>query len=239
MNLDYLFDSTHWAFSNPDGFPQRIIEHLGYTFLALAIAFVLAFPVGMLIGHTGRGSFLAISIGNAGRALPTLGVVMLALAIVGLGLMPSTLALVVLAIPPILTATYAGIQAVDRETVDAARGVGMSESRIAWRVELPIALPIVMGGVRNAMLQVVATATIAAYTGLGGLGRYLFDGLALRDYPRVVAGAIVVAVVAVVLDLLLGGVQRLLVSPGVDGRANRRRTIPKLLNTATQLRGTS
>ncbi|MFE6506755.1 ABC transporter permease [Nocardioides sp. NPDC057767] len=219
MTLDYLLDAANWSLNSPDGFPQRILEHLGYTFLSLAIAAVIAFPIGLLIGHTGRGALIAINLGNAGRALPTLGVLMLALGLVGIGLVPVTIALVVLAIPPVLATTYAGIRAVADETVDAARGVGMTEAQIAWRVEVPIALPIIIGGLRNASLQVVSTATIAAYAGLGGLGRYLFDGLATLQYDQVVAGAIVLAVLAVLIDLALAGAQRLLVSPGVDGRS--------------------
>lgn len=217
----FLLDGGNWAWSNPDGFWQRILEHLGYTTLALVIAFVVAFPLGLLIGHTGRGALLAINSGNAGRALPTLGVLMLVVALAGTGLLPVTVALVLLAIPPILTTTYAGVQAVDGAVVDAARGMGMREPQIATRVELPIALPIVIGGVRNAALQVISTATIAAYVGLGGLGRYLFDGLSLQDYGRVVAGCLVIAVLAVLLDLGLVALQRAVVSPGVDGRAER------------------
>ncbi|TDT32582.1 ABC transporter permease [Naumannella halotolerans] len=225
MSLDYLLNPENWSLANSAGFPQRILEHLAYTGLALALAFAIAFPLGLWIGHTGRGAFLAINIGNAGRALPTLGVLMLALALVGIGLLPVTIALVVLAIPPILASTYAGIRAVPPTVVDAARGIGMTEPQIALRTELPIAAPIVIGGVRNAALQVISTATIAAYVGLGGLGRFLFDGLALRDYSRVVAGAVVLAVLAVVIDLLLAGAQRILVSPGVTGRQARRVTV--------------
>lgn len=219
--LGFLLDGSNWSWSNNDGFPQRVLEHLGYTTIALLIAFVIAFPLGLLIGHTGKGAFLAINAGNAGRALPTLGVVMLVVALAGTGLLPVTVALVLLAIPPILTTTYAGVQSVDRATVDAARGVGMREAEIATRVELPIALPIIIGGVRNAALQVVSTATIAAYVGLGGLGRYLFDGLSLQDYGRVVAGCIVIAVLAVMLDVSMNVAQKIVVSPGVDGRAER------------------
>jgi osmoprotectant transport system permease protein len=224
MILDFLLDPANWTLGNADGFPQRILEHLGYTGLAMLLALVVAFPLGVLIGHTGRGAFLAINAGNAGRALPTLGVLMLVVALAGAGLVPVTVALFLLAIPPILTATYAGVSGVSLDTVDAARGMGMTEPQIAARVELPNALPVVIGGIRNAALQVVSTATIAAYVGLGGLGRYLFDGLALRDYPRVVAGAILGAVLAVAIDLGLAALQRALVSPGVDGRAARRRT---------------
>lgn len=219
--FSFLLDGAHWGLTDPDGFPQRIAEHLGYTALALLIAFAIAFPLGMLIGHTNKGSFLAINAGNAGRALPTLGVLMLVLAFAGTGLIPVTAALVLLAIPPILTTTYAGMHAVDHAVVDAARGMGMRELQIALQVELPNALPIIIGGIRNAALQVISTATIAAYVGLGGLGRYLFDGLALRDYPRVVAGAVLIAILAVVIDLALAALQRAIVSPGVDGRAAR------------------
>jgi osmoprotectant transport system permease protein len=224
--LSILLDGSHWSWSNAEGFPQRILEHLGYTGLALAIALVIAFPVGLLIGHTGRGSFLAINAGNAGRALPTLGVLLLVVTLSGTGLVPVTVALVLLAIPPILTTTYAGVAAVPHATVDAARGIGMREGLIATSVELPIALPVVIGGIRNAALQVISTATIAAYVGLGGLGRFLFDGLALQDYPQIVGGSIVVALLAVAVDLLLAGVQRLLVSPGLTGRATRSGNLP-------------
>lgn len=220
-SFDFLLDPSNWAWSNLDGFPHRILEHLQYSAIALVIAFLIAFPIGLLIGHTDRGSFVAINVGNAGRALPTLGVLMLVVALAGTGLVSVTVALVILAIPPILTTTYAGIRSVSDVTVDAARGVGMREWQIVTGVELPIALPIVFGGLRNAALQVISTATIAAYVGEGGLGRYLFDGLALQDYPRVVAGSVLVAALAVAVDLLIGLVQRLVVSPGVDGRATR------------------
>lgn len=222
--FDFLFSGTNWAWSNYESFPHRILEHLQYSLVALVIAFVIAFPIGLLIGHTNRGAFFAINVGNAGRALPTLGVLMLVLAMVGVGLVPVTVALVILAIPPILTTTYAGIRSVSEATVDAARGVGMRERQIVTSVEVPNALPIIFGGVRNATLQVISTATIAAYVGQGGLGRYLFDGLALYDYPRIVAGSVLVALLAVTIDLLLGLVQRLVVSPGVDGRALGRRS---------------
>ncbi len=135
--FDFLFDGSNWAWSSYDSFPHRILEHLQYSAIALVIAFVIAFPIGLLIGHTNRGSFLAINIGNAGRALPTLGVLMLVLVLVGTGLVPVVVALVILAIPPILTTTYAGIRSVSGATVDAARGVGMRERQIVTGVELP------------------------------------------------------------------------------------------------------
>lgn len=217
----FLTSGDSW--SGPDSIPARLAQHLEYTGLALAIAAVIAIPVGLYIGHTGRGAFLAINAGNAGRALPTLGLLTLIVILIGIGLIPVLVALVALAIPPLLTATYAGLRAVDRATVDAARGQGMRERQILLRTEVPIALPILMSGVRNATLQVVATATVAAYVALGGFGRYLLDGLALRDFPQMISGAVLVATLAIVLDLILSGVQRLVVSPGVSGRAATRR----------------
>lgn len=221
--ISFLGAPAHWQPGAPDAIPTRLLEHLAYTGLALAIAAVIAVPVGLYIGHTGRGAFFAINAGNAGRALPTVGLLSLVVIVVGIGLAPVIVALVVLAVPPLLTTTYAGLRAVDRATIDAARGQGMREGQVLLRTELPMALPIVISGVRNATLQVVATATVAAYVGLGGFGRYLIDGLAVRDYPQVAGGATLVAILAIVLDLGLAGVQRLVVSPGVSGRAATRR----------------
>lgn len=215
----FLGAGANWQLGNPDSIPVRLLEHLEYTSIALAIAALIAIPVGLLIGHTNRGAFIAINAGNAGRALPTLGLLSLVVIVVGIGLVPVVVALVVLAIPPLLTSTYAGLRAVDRATIDAARGQGMRELQVLLRTEVPMALPIIMSGVRNATLQVVATATVAAYVALGGFGRFLIDGLAVREYPQVVGGAILVAALAIVLDLILAGVQRAVVSPGVSGRA--------------------
>lgn len=215
----YLLDGANWAWSSPGTIPHLLLSHLGYTGLSVLVGFVIAFPIGLLIGHTGKGSFLAINAGNAGRSLPTLGLLsLLVVYMSSQGFLPVLIALVVLVIPPILTSTYAGLRSVDPNAVDAARGMGMSSTQVLFRVELPMALPVVFGGVRAAVLQVVATATVAAYVGLSGLGRLLVDGLALNDYGRMVAGAVVVAVLAVVLDLLLGLVQRYVVSPGITGR---------------------
>ncbi|HEY0530302.1 MAG TPA: ABC transporter permease subunit [Actinoplanes sp.] len=221
MNLSYLFDAANWDPATSGSIPQLILSHLWYVALALLIGTVIALPVGLWIGHTGRGSFLAINAGNAGRSLPTLGLLMLMVTLLGLGLTPVLIALTVLAIPPILTSAYAGIRSLDQRVVDAARGVGMRPWQVLTQVELPMALPVLMSGLRSAALQVVATATVAAAVGLGGLGRLLIDGLAVNDYSRVLAGAIVVAVLAVALDLLLALAQRRLVSPGLSGRARK------------------
>ncbi|MBU2670353.1 ABC transporter permease [Actinoplanes bogorensis] len=214
MNLTYLFDPAHWDFST-GSIPQLIVSHLWYVLLALVLGTIIALPVGLFIGHTGRGSFIAINAGNAGRSLPTLGLLMLMVTLLGLGLLPVLIALTVLVIPPILTSAYAGLRTLDHSVVDAARGVGMRPMQVLFRVELPMALPVLMSGFRSAALQVVATATVAASVGLGGLGRLLIDGLAVNDYSRVLAGAIVVAVLAVLLDLILALAQRWIVSPGV------------------------
>ncbi|PRY11785.1 ABC transporter permease [Kineococcus rhizosphaerae] len=218
----YLLDGANWTWSGTGTIPHLLVSHLGYTFFAVLVGFVIAFPLGLLIGHTGRGSFLAINAGNAGRSLPTLGLLSLLVVLMGLGFTPVLIALVVLVIPPILTSTYAGLRSVDQNAVDAAKGMGMSSTQVLFRVELPIALPVVFGGIRAAVLQVVATATVAAYVGGSGLGRLLVDGLALNDYGQMVAGAVVVAVLAIVLDLLLGLVQRYAVSPGLTGRGLKR-----------------
>lgn len=219
----YLTTASNWSFGDSMNISTRIAQHLQYTLLALAIAMLIALPVGFYIGHTGRAAFVAINAGNAGRSLPTLGLLTFMVTLIGIGLLPAIIALVVLAVPPLLTNTYAGIRAVDPAAVDAARGMGMKGGQIVFQVELPMALPIIFSGLRNATLQVVATATVAAYVGLGGLGRYLIDGLALNDYVQVVSGAILVGALAVVLDVALGAIQRVVVSAGVTGRAATRR----------------
>ncbi len=222
MNLSYLLDPAHWDPTTSGSIPQLILSHLAYVALALLIGTVIALPVGLYIGHTGRGSFLAINAGNAGRSLPTLGLLMLMVTLLGLGLLPVLIALTVLVIPPILTSAYAGMRSLDRRVVDAAQGMGMRPWQVLTKVELPMALPVMMSGFRSAALQVVATATVAAAVGLNGLGRLLIDGLAVNDYSRVLAGAIVVAVLAVVLDMVLALAQRWIVSPGLSGRAEAR-----------------
>lgn len=211
--VEWFLDPAHW--SGPDGMPVRLAQHVYYTVLALVIAGVIAIPAGLLVGHTGRGGFLVVSLANSLRALPTLGLLVLLVGFIGLGLEAPLIALVVLAVPPILAGTYAGVQAVDRAIVDAARGMGMTERGVLVQVELPNALPLIIGGLRSATLQVVSTATIAAFVSLGGLGRYIIDGLSIRDYAEMAAGSLLVAVLAVAADLLLAGAQRTLVSPGL------------------------
>ena len=156
-----------------------------------------------------------MGLAGALRSLPTLGLLTLFTLLMGLGLMPPILALVLLAIPPILSGTYSGIAAVSPALVDAARAMGMTESQTLFRVEVPVALPVILGGIRNAALQVLATVTIVAYINLGGLGRYLIDGLAVRDYSRMLASVVLVAVLALAADAVLALTQRLVTSPGL------------------------
>lgn len=224
----WLTDPTHWQGSS--GVPTRVLEHLQYTGLAMLFALLIGLPIGALVGHTGRGGFAVVTVANGLRALPSLGLLTIVVLLTGLGLTPPIAALTVLAVPPLLASTYAGIRAVDPAVVDAARGVGMREWEILLKVEVPNALPLIFGGIRSATLQVVATATIAAYVALGGIGRFVIDGLSQLDYAQVMAGALIVAALAILVDLVLVAIQRLVVSPGLrrstvagSGRARARR----------------
>ena len=199
--LAYIFTAANWG--GNAGLAARIVEHLQYTVVAVAIATVIAVPIGMVIGHTGRGTFVVVTGVNALRALPTLGVLLLGVLLWGLGLVPPTVALMLLAIPPLLAGTYAGIANVEPTVVDAARSMGMTEMRVLLRVEVPNALPLILGGLRTATLHVVATATVAAYASLGGLGRYLIDGIKVRQFYIALVGALMVTLLALLLDAVL------------------------------------
>lgn len=218
----WFSDPENW--SGPDGAPVRLLEHLQYTGLALLLACLISIPLGALVGHTGRGAFLVVGVTNALRALPTLGVVIMVVLLTRIGFAPVLVALVVLAVPPVMAGTYAGIRAVDPMVVDAARGVGMREREVLLQVEFPNALPLILGGIRSATLQLVSTATIAAFVAFGGLGRYIIDGLSVRDFAEVLAGAVLVAALAIVLDLALAGVARLVVSDGIRAPRGRVRS---------------
>ena len=199
--------SANWH--GEDGIPHRLLQHIGYTALTVVIAVVIAVPLGLWIGHTGKLRGVAVAFTGALRALPTLGLLTLVVLWRGIGLTPPITALVILAIPPLLAGAYAGIESVDPRTVDAARGMGMTEWQVLARVEVPLGLPLLLGGLRSAVLQVVATATIAAYIGLGGLGRYVIDGVAIRDYPQILGGSFIVVVLALALDGAFALLQRL------------------------------
>ncbi|WP_116045723.1 ABC transporter permease [Amycolatopsis palatopharyngis] len=211
--ISWFGDPANWQ--GVDGVPARLLEHAAYVLSALAIAAAVAVPLGLYVGHTGRGAVTLVGGGNSVRALPTLGLVTFLFLLFSDSETATMIGLVVLGIPSILAGTYAGLQATDHEVVDAAEGMGMTGWQRLWKVEVPIALPLMLGGVRNAALQLVATAAVAAYVGLGGFGRYVLDGLAVFDYGEVVAGALLTALLAVVFDLAIGGVQRALVPKGV------------------------
>lgn len=223
--LEWLTSPESWG--GPDGILVRLGEHLLYTAVVVLLAALVAVPLGLWVGHTGRGRWL-VSLANALRAVPTLGLLFALTLWLGASLpgeaaflVPSIIVLVLLAIPPLLSGTYAGVEAVDPAARDAARGIGMSGGQVLRQVELPCALPLLLSGLRSAVLQVVATATIAAYVGLGGLGRFLIDGLATRDYPQTAGGALLVALLALLFDGLLALLERAVVSPGLTAPAGR------------------
>jgi osmoprotectant transport system permease protein len=211
--LAWLADPDSWSGSG--GIPTRLLEHLAYSGLTLLLALAVAVPLGLWVGHTGRGSGVVVGLAGALRALPTLGLLTLFTLLLGLGLVPPVVALVLLAVPPILSGAYAGIANVSPALKDAGTAVGMTGGQVLARVELPNALPVILGGIRSAALQVVATVTVVAYINLGGLGRYLIDGLAVRDYSRMLGSVVLVAALALAVDAVLALVQRLATSPGL------------------------
>lgn len=216
---NWLTSSAQWHGSG--GIPQRLLQHLSYSGLALLVALVIALPLGVLIGHTGRGRLVVVSIANFGRALPTLGLVVLVF-ILSSGSSGSWLIpLAIIAVPPILVNTFEGVRGVDPGLKDAARGMGMTEPQLVRSVEVPVALPLILLGVRIAAIQVVATATIAAYIGLGGFGRYIIDGLATNDYRSVAGGAALVVILAVIVQVAFVLLSRITVPAGLRGRKER------------------
>ncbi|PRY02097.1 ABC transporter permease [Allonocardiopsis opalescens] len=204
----------------PAGIPVRFAEHVGYSALALGISALIGVSLGLLTGHTGRGGFLAASLANVARALPTIGVLFLVVLFTGIGIVPVLAALVALAVPPILVNTYEGVRGVDADLKDAARGMGMRGWTVLWRLEVPVALPLILLGLRTAAIQVVATATIAAYVGIGGLGRYIVDGQARREYDMVVGGSVLVVLLALAVAVLFLLLRRYGVSAGLRRRGS-------------------
>ncbi len=215
----WLTSAETWTGSGIDpGIIVRVYEHMSMSLQAVTLAAALAVPLGLYIGHTGRFGFAAVSIGNLGRALPSFGILGIFYALLinvpgTLGFWPTFVALFLLAIPPILTNTYVGIKGVDADTVESARGMGMTEREILLQVELPLAAPLLVAGIRLAAVQVVATATLGAIAAWGGLGRYIVDGFAARDHVQLLGGAILVAVAAIATDLSFGIVERLASPP--------------------------
>ncbi|MBX6384835.1 MAG: ABC transporter permease subunit [Microbispora sp.] len=210
----FFGDAGHW--SGPDGIPARLLEHLEFSAAAFFVAALIAVPLGMLIGHTGRGALLVVVAANAARALPTLGLLVLVVLLAGVGtVLPVLIPLVVLAIPPILVNTYEGVRGVDADLRDAAYGMGLRGRQVLFQTLIPVALPLILLGLRLAAIQVVSTATIAAFVGLGGLGRFIIDGLATKTYADVIGGAVLVAALALAVQFVFVLLDRVAVSPGV------------------------
>ena len=209
----WFMDPQHWQGSN--GVPTRLVEHLHLSIESVLIGLVIALPTGIALGHYGKFGTVAINISNTGRAIPSFGLLVLAFQVFGLGDGPIILALTALAIPPMVTNSYVALREVDPDIKDAARGMGYRELAQVLRVELPLAVPLIMAGVRTSALQVVATATLAAFVAGGGLGRYIVDGYATQVYEEMVSGAILVAGLALATELVLAVLQRALVPRGL------------------------
>ena len=204
--FSWLTDSSNW--SGASGIPARIGEHLLITAIVVGLAAAIAVPVGVLVGHTRRGAAAVGAVTGAARSIPTLGLLTVFGLAFGIGLKAPVLALVILAIPSLLAGTYAGIQAIDPAIPSAAKAVGMSPAQVIGKVEIPLALPVIVGGIRAAVPQVIATATLAAYISDTGLGRYLFSGLKSRDHTQMLGGAFVVILLALLMEVILASLQR-------------------------------
>ena len=231
--LRWLLDPEHWQAGSQSPLPiqDRLVEHLTYTAISVAIAAAIALPLGFLIGHTGKGRQFVIAFTGSMRALPTLGLLFFLLMVFGYVLsydtapiVGATIAFVILAIPSMLAGAYSGLESVDRQTIDAARGNGMTEWQILTQVEIPLGLPLIVGGIRAAVLQVIATVTIASYAGLGGLGRIITSGIGLNDYDQILGGAVLVTALALAVDGLFALAQRATATRGLtEDRTSRRR----------------
>jgi osmoprotectant transport system permease protein len=227
--MTLLLDTARWLadgahYQGSDAVQVRVLEHLALSGLAVLIGVAIALPIGLVLGHTGRLGFLAVNVANLGRALPSLALLAFALPLafalgLGLGFWPTLFSLIPLALPPILTNAWSGVRAVDRDVIAAARGMGLSEAQILRRIEVPLALPLILAGMRTAAVNVVATATLGALVAGGGLGRYIVDGLGLREYDRLFAGALLVAALAIAVEVIFATLERRATSPGL--RAER------------------
>ena len=217
----WFADPAHYA--GPDAVQTRLFEHLQVSVLAVLVGVLVALPIGLYLGHTGRLGFVAVNVANIGRAIPSLAAIALAIPVAGtllgvqngLGFWPTFFALIPLALPPVLTNAYVAVRAVDRDVIEAARGMGFGEAGILRAIELPLALSLILAGIRTAAVNVVATATLGALVAFGGLGRYIVDGLGLQEYDRLFAGALLVALLAIAVEVAFGTLERATVSPGI------------------------
>jgi osmoprotectant transport system permease protein len=229
----FLTTAANW--SGAAGIPNRLWEHVFLSVLSCLLAIAIAFPIGMYIGHTRRFRFLAVSVGNLGRALPSFGILgfvfpfTLEYSFPGeIGFSATLIAMVVLGIPPILLNSYIAIESVDRDVVEAARGMGMTERQLLLRSELPLGISLVFGGVRNAAVAIVATATLAAFFGWGGLGRFIIDGLVTRDFGQIISGALLVALLAITTEISLSLLERRLRSAQSEAETGEALGVPPL-----------
>jgi osmoprotectant transport system permease protein len=211
--IRWFLDPLHW--SGPDGIPIRLVQHIQLSAECVLIGALIALPIGILLGHYGKFGNLAINVSNVGRAVPSFGILVIAFQVFGLGDLPIIISLTALAIPPMVTNSFVALREVDPDIKEAARGMGYRELAQVLRVELPLAVPLIMAGVRTSAVQVVATATLAALIAGGGLGRYVIDGLDQQDYTKLFAGAILVALLALATELALAAVERVLVPRGM------------------------
>jgi osmoprotectant transport system permease protein len=221
--MDLFLDALAWLLSHEQytgegSLPQRTLEHLSYTASATVLAALFALPIGYFIGHTGKGGTWIVAMTGAARALPSFGLILLLVLLLGVSqrVTASLIALVLLGIPPLMAGAYSGMQQIPRSTIDAARAQGMTEWQIVWRVEVPLSLPLVLGGLRGAVLQIVATATLVAYVGLGGLGYDIIQGIPLRRFDQTIGTALVIVVVALALDAMLALATRVATPRGVQ-----------------------
>lgn len=223
--MEFLGEVAAW-FADPDnwtgqaGILNRLAEHLWISGIALSAAIAIGLPLGLFIGHTGRWAVTVVAIANIGRAVPSLGFIglaFLALLPLGLGLgpLPAILALTALGIPPVVVNTYAGLRDVDADLLEAARGMGMHEGEVLLRVEVPIALPVILAGVRTSAVQIVATATLATVVGGGALGELILIGFNIRDQAQIVGGAVIVAMLSIATEVGFAAIQRAATSPGL------------------------
>ena len=214
--IEYILDAGHWT--GAMGLGTLTAQHVGYSLLGVGLSALIGVPLGWWVGHTGKGRGLAVVVSGAVRALPTLGLITLFGLALGIGLRAPLLALVSLALPSVLAGAYTGIEAADRVAVAGARASGMSEAQVLARVEIPLGAPQLVGGLRSAGLQVIATATLAAYTGAGGLGRLMFLGLKTQDYTSMLVASFLVVVLALVSEAVFSLVQRAVAPAGTRHR---------------------
>jgi len=219
-------DAQHWR--GGDGIPHRLVQHVTICGASLLVAVAVSLPVGVVLGHLRKGGVIAQNLANMGRAIPSLAILIIAVPFLGIGARPAELALVALAVPPLLTNTYVGMATVDDDVRDAARGMGMTATQMIWRAELPLALPYILSGLRTATFNVIATATLAAEIASGGLGQFISTGLEVNDSVEIVCGAILVVALALTAELALASLQRAVVAAPLRQHRNTRRPINQL-----------